>query len=182
MPTAPRYVTPRPPRHRVVVDGAGEVIVLTARRNWFALPFLSVWLTMWTFGGITAIGEVMREFQWFLCIWLVGWAAGWTFAAATILWQLVGREVIAVRAGDLSLQLRAGPFARTRVYRGGEVRNLRAPAQSFVEKSQAGFAPFINRMGAVQFDHGARTIGFAGGVDEAEAAMLRDWVAARLTK
>jgi hypothetical protein len=178
----PRYVQPRPPRHRVAfVDGVEQVIV-PARRNWFALPFLCVWLTFWTFGGITAMRELTREFQVFLAVWLIAWATGWLFAAASILWQITGRETIQVSNGDLLTELRAGPFRRIRCFRGNEVRNLRAAPQTIMETHQAAFVPILNRMGAIRFDHGARTIGLAGGVDEAEAAMICEWLRARLPR
>lgn len=180
MSSTPRYVAPGQARHRICfVDGV-ETLVLPARRSWFALPFLGVWLTMWTFGGSMAIAELLRQFQPFLLVWLIGWAFGWIFAAGSILWQLAGREEIAVARGDLSLRLRAGPLGRTRHYRGGEVRNLRVRPQTFLERGNAGIAPFLSRFGTVQFDHGATTIGMAGGVDEAEATMIRDWLAKRL--
>ncbi|MEH3040886.1 MAG: hypothetical protein PGN21_12555 [Sphingomonas paucimobilis] len=177
-----RYVTPRPPRHRIVHDGSGEHLVVPARRNWFALPFLCVWISFWTMGGMMAFTELLRTGEAFLAIWLIGWAVAWLFAAASILWQLAGREEIAVVVGDLLLRLRAGPFPRARAYRGGDVRNLRTSVQTIFERSQAGFAPFVSRMGAVKFDHGARMIGFAGGVDEAEAAIIRDWLVKRLPR
>lgn len=182
MTVIPRYVAPRPPRHRIVHDESGEHLVVPARRSWFALPFLCVWISFWTMGGVMAATELLRTGEAFLAIWLIGWAVAWLFAAASILWQLAGREEIAVVGGDLLLRLRAGPFSRTRAYRGGEVRNLRASVQTIFDRSQVGFAPFLNWMGAVKFDHGARTIGFAGGVDEAEAAMIRDWLVKRLPR
>ncbi len=177
-----RYATPGKPRHRIVFEDGVETILLPARRNWFALPFLSVWLTMWTFGGVMAIAELLREVQAFLLFWLVGWAVGWCFAAASVLWQLTGRETIAVVHGDLLLRLRAGPFSRTRCYRGGEVRNLRVRPQTMMDWQVGGFVPLLDRMGSVQFDHGARTVGLATGIDEAEAATIRDWLLPRLPR
>lgn len=177
-----RYVAPAGVRHRVVRQDDMETVVIPARRNGFAVLFLSVWLALWTYGGVMAVAELRRSFELFLAVWLIGWSLGWIMVAASIAWQLLGRETIGVAQGGLLVRLAIGPFRRCRRYRGGEVRHLRVRPQTMMGWTNPGLAPFFKGSGALLFDHGARTIGLASGVDEAEAALLRDWLLARLPK
>lgn len=89
-------------RFRIEADEGVEWVVSCARRNWFILPFLAFWLTIWTFGGIAALtalftGDIGE--RWFVAVWLVFWALGWMFAASWIGWQVRGRSQIGVRGG-----------------------------------------------------------------------------------
>ena len=85
-----RYVEPG--KSRIVterVDGV-EQLRIPFRRQWFALVFISVWLTAWTFGGIAAMAEMVVSPEPFLVLWLAFWAVGWVFAAGTVAMQLGG--------------------------------------------------------------------------------------------
>ncbi|WP_294261030.1 hypothetical protein [uncultured Sphingomonas sp.] len=181
-----RYVTPARPRHRIDRRDGVEQIVIPARRNWFAILFLPLWLTGWTIGGGAAItqlmsGDLPAGERAFMAVWLCGWIAGWLFAVGTLAWQFVGAERIAAAHGDLTLSLGIGRLARTRRFRGGEVRAVRVAGQPAWAMFGGGMGPFWPSMtGTLRFDHGARTIAFASGIDEAEAATVRDWLLARL--
>lgn len=181
-----RYVTPARPRHRIERRDGAERIVIPARRNWFAILFLPLWLMGWTIGGGAAIaqlagGDLHGQERAFLAVWLCGWIVGWLFAAGTLAWQFVGAERIAVEQGDLVLSTDVGRVARTRRFRGSEVRRLRVAGSPVGAMLGGGMGPFWPAMtGALRFDHGARTVAFASGIDEAEAATIRDWLLAHL--
>ena len=66
-----------------MIDGV-EWIVARAARNWFVLPFLAFWLTIWTFGGMMAVRQALSDpsQRAFLIVWLAFWAFGWIFAAS----------------------------------------------------------------------------------------------------
>jgi hypothetical protein len=64
-----------------------------------AIVFLLFWLTLWTFGGIAAITEVLRN--------------------------LGGEDRILIRPSGIELLWRAGPFHRTYTYDRAEVRRIR---------------------------------------------------------
>ncbi len=78
---------PRPPRF------AGST-------PWPVLAFLAVWLVFWTWGGLTAIGQLLR--------------------------LLAGSDRFITRPGGFSLRPGAGPFGRTRDFPASEVSAVHA--------------------------------------------------------
>lgn len=169
-------------RARIIHTGLTEEIVIPARRNWFALSFLPIWLALWSLGGIVAVYALFTEFQLFLLVWLCGWALGWLYAASTIAWQLFGEETIRVEAGKLIHSCRAPLWNRELAYDVAQIRGLspdRGP--SFFEGAQFP-TPLLTygRIGVIKFHYGAKTIHMASSLDEAEGRQLVDWLAARL--
>lgn len=170
---ARRYEEARAPRFIIERGLRGEQIRVPARRNIFALLFLPFWLFFWTIGGIFAIGEFARTGEAFLALWLCGWAVGWLAAAGVIAWMLCGAELLRVTGGDLEIGESLFGWARTRLYRGGEVRGLTGNSTPFFAQFQFAL-PFVMRprSGSVKFHYGARTIYAAQGLDEAEGQMI----------
>ena len=78
-PLAPRF------QYEVTPDGARATI--PARRNWFFLLFMSLWLVGWAFGELGAAHQLVSndsaglEAKAFLIVWL----AFWTFGGAAVL-------------------------------------------------------------------------------------------------
>ena len=165
------------------IDGT-EWIVARATRNWFVIPFISVWLVLWTFGGIAAITAwiVGAEARLFLSVWLVGWALGWCFAASMLGWQIGGRAMTCVEAGALVYRWKILGFARTKRFDATQVRQLRtAPtisSMNFMRGNQPPFAP--GSTGSVKFEYGGREVSIMPGLDEAEGRMIAAWLAKRL--
>jgi hypothetical protein len=69
----------------------------------FVFLFLVVWLTLWTFGGVAAIHELLRS--------------------------LAGEDSVVVRHGGVELTRRAGPFRRVRTFERGQIRRVRLRRQ-----------------------------------------------------
>ena len=180
-------MVPQAARFRSDVTPDGYRVVIPARRNWFVLIFLCAWLGGWVFGELSASDELFRGGDktpiGFLSFWLVGWTVGGIFAAATLLWQLAGREVIAVNSSILSYRAEAFGIGRTRLFRAPDVKNLRATdyAISTFGNQRTWYPPIIGSgFGPVAFDYGARTFRIAPSLDEAEARMLVGELSARL--
>lgn len=169
-------------RARIVQTGIAEEIVIPARRNWFALSFLPIWLTLWTIGGIMAIYALFTAFELFLVVWLCGWALGWLYAASTIAWQLFGKETIRVEAGQLIHACHAPLWNRELVYNVAEIRGLSSDRGPSIFEGRHLQTPFLTygRIGVIKFHYGAKTIHMAASLDEAEGRQLVDWLAARL--
>lgn len=175
-------------RFSVEVDEGAEWIVARARRNWFVIPFLVFWLTIWTSGGAVALaglatGEMGARL--FVAIWLVFWAVGWIFAASWLVWQFGGRSQVGVRGGALEYRWRMPLVSRTRRYDAREVRRLRAGRASWPWNAsgfmQPNYPPFFPMTpGSVQFDYGGRTVNMMPGLDEAEGDAIAEWLAKRL--
>jgi len=178
-----RYVEPHSARFiEERVEGI-EQLRIPMRRNWFVLLFVGFWIVMWTFGGIVAIVQVIQHFELFLIVWLAMWALGWCFAAVTIATQIAGSEIIRVVGRDLEISVGAGKLRRRRLYRGDQVRNLRSSDPNpWGMPWRMPAMPFGMKLGAVKFDYGARTVAAAASVDEAEGAMIVDWLKARLPR
>ncbi len=155
------------------VDGY-EQIEIPARRNWFVIPFLMFWLCMWTVGGIMAFTSLLSDFSLFLIFWLCGWAIGWIFAAATISWQLTGKELVRTVGHDLEVGYQMLGFKRMKLYRGADVRKLSVDAAGNLMRHFQISIPFYHgaNFGTLKFDYGAKTFRFGSGVEEAEARAI----------
>ncbi len=65
----------------------------------FVFLFLLIWLTLWTFGGIAAITELLRS--------------------------LAGEDRVSVQGSGVELERRAGPFRRLRTFERSAIRRVR---------------------------------------------------------
>ena len=162
-----------------------EWIIVRASRNWFIIPFIGIWLTLWTFGGVAAFSQlILGEAQLFLSLWLIGWAIGWLFAASWLGWQLKGRLRLTVQGQALIYNWSMPLVSKTKRYNAQQVRNLRAGRSmwpwggGFMNVSYPPFFPMMP--GSVQFDYGGRTMNFMPGLDEAEGQLIVDWLSRRL--
>lgn len=187
MASAPGFEPLPSARYSVETIEGTPWIVVRAARNWLFLPFIAVWLTLWTFGGMAAMTQVARDpsAQGFLLVWLVFWAIGWVFAASTVGWQLAGRSLVTVEQGVLVTRWSMPFVGRTKRYDAGQVRHLRAaslawPFAGFGRFSRSAYPPWFGNAGSVQFDYGARTVRVLPGLDEAEGRMVAEWLGKRL--
>jgi hypothetical protein len=181
------YVQAFAPRFRVerAADG-GERVVIPARRNFFVMAFMIVWLCGWTVGGVTALSSLFVKFVPFVALWSCGWALGEAFVLASLVWMAAGKESLRVVRGDLELAAEIAGFARRRVYRGADVRDLSACAPVARNPYGRGKMDFpllwAPSFGCVKFSYGARTIYAGVGLDEPEGRLIVDWLRPRLPK
>ena len=156
--------------------------VVPARRQWFVVLFLPVWLVGWFFGFRSATGELtsgQAEVFGFMGLWLAGWTLGGLWAAGTLLWMLFGREVLTVRAGRLERHVGVFGLGRSRAYDLARVDGLRwtAGVRSRWNRRN-GFDRMVDRgLGAMQFEYGARTVTLARETDRGEGLWLVDRIA-----
>lgn len=167
------------PRRSIRRDGpAGPEIVIPARRNWPLIVLMPVWLGLWAIGIAGAAGEVASgraqggEAD-FLALWLLGAAGAAGFVAYPWLWNAIGREVVGLRPGALAIRRDVAGLGLTREYGLGDVRNLRVSLPPSEASPWAASMRFWRGgAGVIAFDHGARTVRFGLGIDEAEAALV----------
>lgn len=176
------YVPIGAPRFSIVSQGAGEILIIPAQRNILILAFLSVWLVMWTIGGFSAMGQLLARFHIFIAFWLVAWAIGWIMVAAIISWMLTGRETVQVIGGDLEVGYSVWRLSRRKLFRGADVRGLKANAgERYWQGRQFPPMPVLGQSrGSVQFSYGARTQTFGFGLDSTEAAEVVAWLQKKL--
>jgi hypothetical protein len=164
-----------------------EQIVVKASRNWLVIPFLSIWLFLWTLGGVTAISALFtdKEATLFLSIWLIGWAFGWAFAANWLGWQLAGKIILSVDQGALVYRWQMPLLSRTKLYDATQIRNL-AGAEiggmfAMFAMWQPAYPPFYPmQSGSVKFDYGGRTMRIVPGLDESEGRLIVERLAPKL--
>ncbi len=124
------HIEPQLPRFSLESIPGGVQAIVPARRNWFVLLFMIAWLVGWFFGEISAIGQLLspneKAPQLFMAAWLTGWTIGGVFAFCAVLWQLAGRELISITSSSLEHRIETLGIARSRVYKIGEIKNLRA--------------------------------------------------------
>ncbi|SRR5258706_2356347 len=172
-------IEPTKPRYTIQQTAAGVTVAAPARRNWFVLLFLTVWLGGWTIGGMAAVAEVVRPggHQTFLAFWLLGWLIGELYALAIVLWQLTGREELVFSSGNLIHRIRAGGMSRGREFSGAEIKHLRTSPQitsPWMDQSRWMPPVFGAGHGAIAFDYGAKTYRIGAGLDEAEGRLVLD--------
>jgi hypothetical protein len=181
-------VAPAPMRTRIEDALSGLRVVIPAKRSWGTVLFICLWLCGWVMGELSAIGALfgLGPFQSmahgkhpapnaFLFVWLLAWTAGGAFALYTVIWCLVGREVITLDGQALVVWHEPLPFPPKREFDWAQVKNLRISPQPSPRRSnlQLGFG------GPIAFDYGAKTWRFGIDLDEAEAGMLLDSIRRR---
>ncbi|RWY52243.1 hypothetical protein [Mucilaginibacter gilvus] len=162
----------------IITDNFDKVeIVIPGKKNYFILLFFSVWLVGWFFGetSVTRTRGIAAGTDLFLIVWLCGWTLGGIFVVSTILFMLLGKEIIEAGQGTISIRNRALFFLSPQVYDLNEVKHVRALEEfsiyngfQFGRREQKGFLSNYNS-GTVKFDYGLKTVKFGNDLDEAEA-------------
>jgi hypothetical protein len=169
-------VEPLPRRSIPNVEPGRFRLEIPARRNWLAILFLGAWLVFWAFGEVAVTRMILLGAgapRLFMFAWLVLWTVGGGHAIVVLAWGIAGREIVTLGGGVLLIRRGALGVGRTWEYGLETVRNLRVdPARVTYSRMESTFPSTGLSGGPVAFDHGARTVRFAGGVDEAEAAII----------
>lgn len=166
-------------RARIRPDLNALRIEIPAKKNWFVLLFLMVWMGGWVMGESFALVSVFGsntplEISAFLLIWLVGWTIGGAFAFYKILWLLMGMEIILLKNRILTIEQSVRGIGRKKQYDLQLIKNLALNAEP--EGEHWGLKTYRSsykaRGGKLKFDYGLKTIKFADEIDEAEARFL----------
>ena len=166
------------PRATITETPTGLLITIPANRNWFVVLFVGFWMCGWLFGEVSAIIMLARAktplpANLFMLAWLGGWSVGGAFAGYLWLWNVAGKELIALREDTLAIKSDVLGLGNVREFDLSEVCDLRidklsprltmfnynSPAQMF-------------GTGTIAFDYGAKTFRFGLGLDESEARQL----------
>lgn len=180
-------VEPTRPRSTIRQDPDALRVVIPARRQWFALAFLTIWLCFWAaaeigVGGMMIAGLLRRNSGnlpgdllpgGFMLVWLTAWTVGGGFALFSWLWQVFGKEIVTLDGFRLGLRSDLLGLHRTRLYDWQTVSDLRvSPAPYDPWRRGGGRQTWGLGGGTIAFDYGARTYRFGAGVDEAEAKQI----------
>lgn len=166
------YLKPRAGKATVEDLGYELRVTIPSKRSLFVILFLSAWLGGWWLGEIEVIKMLAKELgsrNLFLILWLCGWTVGGAFAFLSLIWNIDGKEVMTLSPEALQIAYRSlglGPYRKYRLY---EASNFRLNPDR-IPRSEGGF--WGVGTGALSFDYGKKTIQFAQGIVESEAAEL----------
>lgn len=163
----------------------GREIVIPAR-DVRLLLLVTIWLAVW---GVLEVSEVRRfisgappEASLFATVWLLIWTIGGVLPIYIWLWVAFGEEILALRAGVLTVRSDLLGVGKTREYDVSHVKNLRVSPQP---SDPFGWGAKMRLRGSgagtIAFDYGAKTFRFGAGLEEAEASQIIDALKARHT-
>jgi hypothetical protein len=172
-----------PSRGRATIDENfdGMEITIPAKKNFFIIPFLGVWLCFWLVAEIFVLsmlvgGSVGGPPGIFLFVWLCGWTAGGIFAFRAFWWNVAGKEVILIAQGAITLDKKGALFYKAKTYDLRESKNFRAQEDNIAYGPFGNMSMFnlfnLKNSGTIRFDYGLETIKFANGIHEAEANFI----------
>lgn len=187
-------IPPPAPRFTVETTLDGTRVLIPARRNWVLVAFLSLWLCGWVAGETMAAGFLRETLSAegalfaspFLLFWLLGWTVGGAVVISVLLWNLIGKEVVTLEHGVMTIAKRIGPLGLPKRYDLSHVRDARVappPVRSSRRHYRgSGWPGFGVALAGIAFDYGARTFHFGADLDEAEAKYLLDILHPRLPR
>ena len=166
-------VTPQRPRF-LVEEGPGLRVTLPCKKDWFRILFFSVWLVGWYLGESNEIPKVIKgvrsgQVPISDLVWLVMWSLAGLFLSFWITWRLLGKEILALASGTLTLQKQIAGIGRSWEFDTSQISALRFRPEHGAGKGY--------RESRVELDYGAKTYNFAEGIDPAEASYLLELLA-----
>ena len=176
---------------RWTVEEGPEVLEVTIPSRIRAIKFLFLlaWLGAWAHGEMWAINEILFktdiEGAGFLLFWLTGWTVGGCFAIYVVAWMIGGKERVLLDADSLSVRKEIIGIGRRREFTIAHVSNLRVspvldPKVALASEASLVFLTFWGAGGGkVAFDCGGKTHRFGIGLDEVEAGVIIEELAAR---
>ena len=171
-----------PYQGRAVINESfdGVEIIVPAKRNWFIVAFLSFWLCVWLCAEIFVptmmFGIDSTAPKLFMLVWFCGWTAGGFFAGCTWWWNVMGKEVITISRGVLTV-VKKGSISKTKSYDLNEAKNFRAQ-EDFADdfafgRRRRGMNPWnVASEGTIRFDYGMETVRFGDKLYQAEAEYI----------
>lgn len=156
----------------------GLHIVMPGRRSWFVICLLGFWVCGWAVAEVMVAaqflnGDAPPEGEFFMVTWFVVWTASGLLAIYALLWQVLGKEIVAVQGQTFKTRRNVGRFGFDREYDLSQMRNLRIEPVGFSPVDLSSSLQLWGVGGGViAFDHGARSYRFGAGLDEAEAKQV----------
>ena len=166
-----------PPVSRITItDISGKLrIVIPCNRSWFIVGFLGFWICGWAVAEYMVSSQFLKgdappEGESFMLAWFVVWTVGGLLAIYAWLWQVVGKEIVAVHGQTFTTRRDVGGFGFDKEYDLLQMRDLRVEPVGF---NPLDFSAALQLWGigggVIAFDYGARTVRFGAGLDEAGA-------------
>ena len=166
---------------RAIISDTYDTFTITipSKKYWFAVVFLTVWLTGWTFGETQVFNQLIHGTPpkdggfIFMVVWFIGWTIGGLAAFRVFIWQLMGAEILTFTNGQLTVDNKWLLFDGVKTYDLREVKNFRVESRTAIEElSGRRQRRAVMENGIILFDYGMKTAHIGMGIDEPEAAFL----------
>ncbi len=169
-----------PSNGRAVInqDYNSVVVEIPAKKNWAQMLFMMVWLCGWAVGEYFAVNTLLSSnaplfANAFILFWLAGWTFGGGLAFYTVLWQLMGREIIIAESGMLTIQRTVFGLGGKRQFETGSIKDMHFNPDQEVSLPGISHKKVSGRQGGkIRFDYGMKTIRFGMSIEEPEAKMI----------
>jgi hypothetical protein len=170
---------PTTQRSSILINGNSLEINIPAKKKWFAVAVMCLWLIGFVIGGKMLIDDSLNGdnpsiVKNFLIFGVAGWSVAVVCTITMILWLTGGVEIVKVDGGILELRKQIFSVGLTRKYQIDAIRHL--TINSISDDDQFGFGTSRDLLslkgGVVKFDYGMKTIKFGAGIDEAEGRLL----------
>lgn len=159
----------------------GYHIAVPAKKHLPIVIIFSLWLVGWIL-SIISVSSLLEDFYdtingslgiegMFIMVWLAFWIAGGLFVMKTLIWYLIGQEIIIIDHEQISIARKNDLLFKQKIYDLREAKRFHVEEEPFEfvfwgRRNDLGV--FRNR-GTIRFDYGLKTIKFANDMDEAEA-------------
>lgn len=167
------YVKPAAARHITNYFNNQRTIPILSHKQWFQLPFLIFWLMIWTIGELAVVNDIgvhkLSGESLFLLIWAAVWTAGGILALLTVLWILLGREMIVVDGRCLNHRRQILGFSWTKRYDTARIGNLQT-ASPLLPRFRRW--PGWRSYGVIAFDYDDQTIRIGNSIAGVEAQQI----------
>ena len=169
---------------RAIIDDNfnGINITIPTQKNWLIIIFLGFWLLMWSIGIIAIVFSPASEGAndkmpgGVILIMVCFWMAVMIIPFRIFLWNVVGKEVIHIEQGVITLDKKGLLFYKVKSYDLNEAHNFRAQEDPSMMMTPFGIRPSgffkMNSSGTIRFDYGLQTVRFANNMDEVEANFI----------
>jgi hypothetical protein len=156
------------------------LIVIPTRRNWLGIIFTSLYLIICLMVLTSVVVSLTAGYGIQFdnpvgLIWLLGWTVGGVFVFRNLLWNLLGKEFIAIDSDTLMIEKKGLLFSKPEQYETSKVENLR------IEIDKGGYVgqfvlskSLLNTVsdGIIRFEFGPKTVKFAGSISRADARSI----------
>ena len=158
--------------YTIVEESDGRLeITIPKPRSWINVIFLGYWLWGWVISeyyvlrALTGFGGGMTSFShWlFYLVWFAGWTYGGFYAIQALVWDLVGKSIIAVGDGQLRLYRKGYLEPASGVYDLKDVKHFRVRELTPMD---------IDSPGMLAFEYGSQTVEFANELSERDAQAI----------
>lgn len=176
-----------PTKLRFTIEESPDALTITipSRREWFLTVFYG-FLSILMFGpcllpllfdrGTMGFAMGMP----FVLMMLIAWVMFVLVVIPESLWNIAGRQVVTLKADELSIENVIPGCRRSKEYRLPDAQALRVSPKEWNWAFRPGWSGFWRfSRGPLVFDYGAGTVRFGGELDEAEAKIILAVIARR---